>query len=144
MVSPGNDNVDNLVGYLSKYVSSFLRSAHIACDLDIPLELPSLPVPGPVRHNLFLAIKEGLNNVVKHAEATRVCFSVAFQSEGLVIALHDNGKGGEAQEGERFHRGLRSMRRRMELVDGQFDIHNNDGGGTTVAFKLPIREDASR
>ncbi len=144
VVSPGNDNVDNLVGYLSKYVSSFLGSAHISCDLDIPLELPSLPVPGPVRHNLFLAIKEGLNNTVKHAEATQVCFSVAFQSEGFVIALHDNGKGVEAQEGERFHRGLRSMRRRMELVDGQFDIHNNERGGTTVEFKLPIREDASR
>ncbi|VGO23236.1 ligand-binding sensor domain-containing protein [Pontiella sulfatireligans] len=141
VVSPGNDNMDNLVGYLSKYVAQYLRATNISCDLNVPLNLPNLPVLSPVRHNLFLAIKEALNNAVKHAEATQISFTVFAEGQVLKLALHDNGKGVQVQEAERFHRGLRSMRRRMKLIGGTFNIHNNEEGGATAEFIVPIRED---
>ncbi|VGO13315.1 Sensor histidine kinase LiaS [Pontiella desulfatans] len=140
VVSPGNDNVDNMVGYLAKYVSSYLRTTDIRPEIDLPLELPLTPVPGHVRHNLFLAVKEAVNNIVKHSDASKVVFSAAIADGRLTVRITDNGKGLDSFESERFKRGLRSMRRRMDIMKGQCDIRSNEGGGTTAEFMMPIPE----
>jgi len=78
-VNPQKDHLENLAFYLGRYTEQFLELADLHCRLDIPDVLPEIPLPAPVRHRLFLAVKEALNNAVKHAGATEVQLSLAVE-----------------------------------------------------------------
>ncbi len=140
VVRPTNDNLEHLIGYLTQYAYSFFENTAIDCKTDMPLQLPKAEISGPIRHNLFLALKEALNNIVKHAEATEVLLEVNIADQLLRLAVHDNGKGIASDRGERFQRGLVSMRRRMQLNGGTFSIRTNEKHGTTVEFEQPLKE----
>ena len=71
-VNPRNDTFDHLANYLVQYVQEFFRYSHVVCRLDLPTELPDWPVSAEVRHNVFLVVKEALNNVARHADASEV------------------------------------------------------------------------
>ncbi|MBN2162026.1 MAG: hypothetical protein JXR25_15515, partial [Pontiellaceae bacterium] len=136
VVRPSNDTLNNLIMYLSKYVSEMLAGTDIECELDVPFDVPEIAVAGPVRHNLYLGVKEAVNNVVKHSGATRLVFAMEYSDGCCSVQLQDNGKGIETNPDEPFHRGLISMERRMELVNGRFSISSVPDGGTVVEFKL--------
>ncbi|HEX7569127.1 MAG TPA: two-component regulator propeller domain-containing protein, partial [Verrucomicrobiae bacterium] len=71
-VNPQHDTLDSLGTYLGKFTQDFLESAGVRCRLDVPMQLPNWRLNAEVRHNVFLAYKECLNNVVRHAAATEV------------------------------------------------------------------------
>src|SRR5204862_4009867 len=58
-VNPQHDTLDSLATYLGKFAQDFLAAAHIRCRLEVPIELPAWPLTAEVRHNIFLAFKEG-------------------------------------------------------------------------------------
>ncbi|MCF7816683.1 MAG: hypothetical protein K9M54_02275 [Kiritimatiellales bacterium] len=136
VVTPRNDTLDSLSAYLAKYVANYLRETDIRCTLDIPIDLPDWAVPGPIRHNLFLAVKEAVNNIVKHAEATDATFSMAVGRDSFSIIIRDNGKGVGDRADDRFRRGLTGMKERMELIGGHFEINENPAGGAIVTMTL--------
>ena len=138
VVRPTNDTLNNLIMYLSKYVSELLVGTHIECELDVPFEVPEVAVSGPVRHNLYLGVKEALNNVIKHSGATHLVFSMDYSERCCCVKLQDNGTGFDGSDDAPFHRGLKSMKRRMELVNGTFSISAVPEGGTLVEFRLTM------
>jgi streptogramin lyase len=71
-VNPKNDSLDRFVAHFCTYAPEYLHSAGIRCRLDVPMDVPPLPLPADVRHHLHLAMKEALHNVAKHAEASEV------------------------------------------------------------------------
>src|SRR5258706_6092530 len=92
-VNPKHDTLDSLVTYLGRFAQNFLSSAGVRCRLDVPVYLPSLALTSEVRHNVFLAFKETLHNVVKHAAATEVRISLEAQPDGFTLLVIDNGHG---------------------------------------------------
>ena len=70
-VNPRHDTVEGLANYLEKFALDFLGAAGIRCRLDFPDQYPHWPLTSEIRHNLFLAFKEALHNVVKHAGCAR-------------------------------------------------------------------------
>ena len=94
-VNPRNDTLAHLVDYAGQYATSYLRSAGIRCLLDVPEEMPASEVASDVRHNLFLVIKEGLQNIVKHSQATEVWLRVSTNPQTLRVVIEDNGRGFE-------------------------------------------------
>ena len=84
-VNPEHDTFDSLANYLSQYAQNFLRVAGIRCRLEMPVQLPTQPVSAEVRHNLFLAFKEALNNVVKHAAASEVQIALIPDDSGFEL-----------------------------------------------------------
>ena len=74
-INPKNDTLDNLANYVFQYAQEYFQDTGVRCRLDLPPELPDQPVSTEVRHNLFMAVKEALNNVLKHARPRR-CASV--------------------------------------------------------------------
>ena len=74
-VNPQHDTLDSLASYLGNFAQEYLGSLGIRCRLDVPLQLPHWPITAEMRHNVFLAFKEALHNVVKHSGATRSSFS---------------------------------------------------------------------
>src|SRR5262249_54552089 len=126
-----------------------LRDSGVRCRLDFPLHLPEWPLTAEMRHNLFLAFKEALHNIVKHSGASEV--QVAFVSEAAAFTLKvaDNGHGFDAaaarepavMNGELIPRrnGLTNMRQRLEEIGGRCEIQSEAGQGTQVVFYLPMQ-----
>lgn len=148
-VNPQHDSLDSLATYLGKFAQDFLAAAHIKCRLDVPMQLPSWPLTAEIRHNLFLAFKEALNNAVKHAHTTEVWISLAINGMGFTLQLEDKGCGftvdgagnGSPRDPSRIFggHGLVNMRKRLKEIGGSCEIESNPGSGTRVAFVVPIK-----
>jgi signal transduction histidine kinase len=130
------DNSLQLVGdYLCDFARDYLSSFGIACRFDVPLTLPEATVEGRRRHELFLAVKETLNNVVRHANATEVEFRLAATGDELEILITDNGKGFISDASNNGH-GLKNLPLRMSQIGGDYKIESKPGKGTAVSIIL--------
>jgi signal transduction histidine kinase len=139
-VNPRNDTFDGLVTYLGRYAEEFLKVAGLRCRLDLPLDVPAWPVAAKVRHGLFLAFKEALNNVAKHAVASVVRMVVRTQNDGFELLIADDGKGFQTEQGEQAGRnGLANMRSRLTEIGGSCVIESELGKGTCIRFRMTKR-----
>jgi len=139
-VNPRNDTLPHLVDYLGQFTLDFLRGAPgIRCRLDLPEHPPELNVPADIRHNLFLAVKEALNNIVKHAAAKEVRLGVDVSNGKLRVVVTDDGQGFESPPQDAWADGLRNMRQRMAEIGGECAIESHAGTGTTITFDVPWR-----
>ncbi len=138
-VNPGNDTLAHLVDYLGQFSLDFLRAPGIRCRLDLPEHPPELNVPADIRHNLFLAVKEALNNIVKHAAAKEVRLGVDVSNGKLRVVVTDDGHGFENPPEDAWADGLRNMRQRMAEIGGECAIESHAGKGTTITFNVPWR-----
>ncbi|MBN2162050.1 MAG: hypothetical protein JXR25_11470 [Pontiellaceae bacterium] len=136
VVRPRNDTLRSLLGYLGKFAAGFMEEAGIECDLDMPISVPDCMISGPVRHNVFLCVKEALNNVVKHASASRVIFSAQVKNCSVYLTIEDDGCGLPEDDDAEFKRGLESMARRMRMAGGRFQAKNGEAGGTKIEIEL--------
>ena len=71
-VSPRHDTLESLLSYLTDLAEEFLGPLAFAPGFTFRSRLPPWTLPSGLRHNVFLATKEALNNIVKHAQATEV------------------------------------------------------------------------
>jgi ligand-binding sensor domain-containing protein/signal transduction histidine kinase len=139
--NPANDTLEALMNYACKYAQEYLALAGIRYRLDVPTELPGGAVPPELRHNVFLAFKEAVNNVVKHAQATGVWVRLKLEPGWFTLEVEDNGRGpGDIHTpAAQSRNGLRNMRKRMEDVGGQFAIAPAPEAGTVVRLTAPLR-----
>jgi signal transduction histidine kinase len=137
-VNPANDSLPILANYLCHFAEEFFRSASIRCRLDVDDSLPPAPLTSEVRHNIYLAVREALNNIAKHSQATEVWLRIHWQPPGVGIAIEDNGRGfsplSNGCEGE----GLTNMRQRLEKIGGRFECESRPGAGAVCLLFLPI------
>jgi signal transduction histidine kinase len=136
-VNPRNDTLAHLVDYAGQYATGYLRATGIRCLLDVPEEMPASEVSSDVRHNLFLVIKEGLQNIVKHSRATEVWLRVRTSPDTLRVVIEDNGRGFGKNSDDPWADGLRNMRERAAEIGGQCRVESHLGTGTTIIIELP-------
>jgi signal transduction histidine kinase/ligand-binding sensor domain-containing protein len=135
-VNPRNDTLAHLIDYMGQFAANYLRAAGVRCLLDVPEQAPRRDVPATVRHNVFLVVKEGLQNVVKHAGATEVWLRINATQSGLRIVLEDNGGGFDRVPEDALADGFRNMHQRMKEVGGQCQIQSRAGLGTQIIVEL--------
>ena len=137
-----------MVGFIGQKADELLNPAGLRCFRDFPLELPAVALDSAFRKNLFLAVREALTNVVKHAAATEVWLRVRIAGGKLVLEVEDNGRGVSeapapvpAAHLPSGGNGLRNLRRRMEDIGGQLELNSRAGCGTRLTFEvaLPVR-----
>jgi ligand-binding sensor domain-containing protein/signal transduction histidine kinase len=137
-VNPRNDTFDHLADYLVHYVQEFSRYANVVCRLDLPTELPDWPVSAEVRHNMFLVVKEALNNVARHAGASEVRLELTLTDSTLRIAVRDNGRGFDPGEPSRRGNGLQNMAQRLQQLGGHLRVESAPGSGTCITLELRL------
>jgi signal transduction histidine kinase len=137
-INPRNDSLHYLVDYISQFAVEFLHAAEISCRVDLPDSVPNCGVSPEARHNLFLVVKEALNNIARHAQATEVHLRVTVTGEEISFTLEDNGRGFERPPENATCDGLRNMRQRMDEIGGQFELKTSPGAGTRVTFFYPL------
>jgi ligand-binding sensor domain-containing protein/signal transduction histidine kinase len=148
-VDPQHDTFDGLMDYVSAYAEEFLRVAGIRCRMDLPMALPAMRVDAELRYNLFLALKEALNNVVKHSKATEVWLRLQIELKQFTLVVEDNGRGLTAAangvaEADRLSSGsgLANLKKRLATVGGRCEIRSGETG-TRVEMTVAIKTAAS-
>jgi signal transduction histidine kinase len=97
--------------------------------------LPGTFITGEMRRDIFLSVKECLHNTVKHAQATKVCFSVELKKT-MKIVIHDNGKGIDWNDQRAFSNGIQNIKKRMNEINGEVVFLNDHG--TKVSMTIPM------
>jgi signal transduction histidine kinase/ligand-binding sensor domain-containing protein len=150
-VNPAYDTLDSLVAYLGRYAERYLDAVGIRCRLDVPMQVPRLALNAEVRHNVFLAFKEALHNVVKHAHATEVRISIELGMAGFVVLVVDDGSGFDLNGAEQPRsaslddtrlasgNGLVNMRKRMQEIGGTCEWDTAPGRGTRLKLAVLIK-----
>jgi signal transduction histidine kinase len=136
-VDPERDTLASVARYLASYVEEYLAGLKVACRVHIPNSFPDQAVSGQVRHHLFLAVKEALNNAVRHGGATEIGFHVRVREGQLWISITDNGSGFEAAGHSNGH-GLLNLRNRLEQLHGHCELESSPGAGTTISLQVPL------
>ena len=136
-VNPRNDTLAHLIDYTGQFATDYLYAVGVRCLLDVPEHAPNIEVPSNVRHNIFLVVKEALQNIVKHANATEVWLRIHVHGPELKIVIEDNGCGFDRAPADALADGLRNMRQRMDEIGGRFQLQSQLGHGTQVVIETP-------
>ncbi len=137
-VNPHYDSAPSLASYYSLFAQRFLNLAGIACRLQIANDIPEYPLDAKVRHGVFCAFKEALNNVIRHSGATEVQLAIKVVENQLIISVVDNGRGFESIDAAPGKDGLTGLGKRLHELGGDCQITSQSGQGTKVEFSLPL------
>jgi signal transduction histidine kinase len=136
-VDPEDNSLQSLADYLSGYAGEFFSHTAVACRFKVPVSFPAVTLEGRVRHELLMAVKEALNNIVRHAGATEVEFRMVMADNSLEIEIADNGKGIQNENPSDRH-GLKNLSARLQKLGGNCTVESRPDGGTIVKFHLPL------
>ena len=140
-VNPANDSLPSLASYLCHLTEEFFRSTDTRYRLDVDEMLPPVALTSEVRHNLYLVVREALNNIAKHSQATEAWLRIHWKDRMLHIVVEDNGCGFVGQDSVASvngGNGLSNMRRRLEKIGGRFECDTRPGAGTVCRINLPL------
>jgi len=88
---------------------------------------------------LFRIYQEALTNIARHAQATQVDAVLTQEENRIVLEIRDNGKGFRMEDmAGKKTLGLKGMRERTLMIDGDFSIESQPGKGTYIHLSIPI------
>ena len=137
-INPQCDTLESFASYLGEFAEGILAASSLRCRLDFPESFPPLPLRAEVRHDLWLVMKEALNNVVKHAAASEVRIHLAVDGHRLTLLVEDNGRGLNPAGMSNNGHGVANMRQRVEARGGELMLDGTIGRGTTVTIRLQL------
>jgi ligand-binding sensor domain-containing protein/signal transduction histidine kinase len=142
--NPRNNTLDSLAAYIREYASELLESVGVHATFEFPETTSITSLSGETRRHLFLAVKEVLNNVAKHADASEVIVRLAPSDADVSLTVRDNGKGfrlngAPKTNGSSHGNGLRNLQDRLASIGGRADIRSEPGSGTIVQLCVPLR-----
>jgi ligand-binding sensor domain-containing protein/signal transduction histidine kinase len=135
-INPKNDTLDHLANYIFQYSQEYFQDTGVSCRLDVPPQLPDRPVSTEARHNLFMAVKEALNNSLKHANATEVRVGLGVTDGRTTITVSDNGCGFAMGKVRGKGNGLENMNQRLEQIGGHLVLESVPGRGTSIRMEV--------
>lgn len=142
-IKPENDTLESLTRYIAQFTGNYLQLAGIRFRFIAPEKMPVYTLTSSQRHNLFLAVKEAVHNIVKHAHASDVCLTVSIQDNTLQIEIRDNGNGRLPPPETPLSRGSANMQKRMDQIKGTYFRTGTPGEGTTVLLSFTLQPGAT-
>ncbi|HEY4416085.1 MAG TPA: two-component regulator propeller domain-containing protein [Verrucomicrobiae bacterium] len=136
--NPQNDNLSRFAEYVSRFADEYFENSSVRCWQEVPTKLPGLPLRSNIRHNVFLAIKEAFNNVLKHSGATEVWLRIALNDHQVTIEIEDNGHGFAGGTVDPTGNGLGNMQTRLEECKGRMELVSPADQGTKIRFIFPL------
>ena len=135
------DNLlSNTLYYLRSYAVNYCEENDLDCHFEIPVNFKDRIVGGNIRRNIFLLLKEGLHNIVKHAGAKKVTIKIGI-TEKLELLINDDGKGFSESENISGGNGLINMKKRVQELNGSIEFKNSNGAG--IILHLPFTPNQS-
>jgi len=121
-------------------IENLCEEIRIGKDISINFTFNELPenCDNHVKIYLYRIIQEALNNIVKHAEATRVDVNLLFLDNTMKLSIADNGNGFDVNDKRKTGNGIYNMHDRAEILGGTFHIKSSPGIGTRIEVMLRI------
>ncbi|MEJ1930916.1 two-component regulator propeller domain-containing protein [Nostoc sp. NIES-2111] len=137
-INPRHDSLQSLLTRLRSFAGRVLEARDIDYTFRIEPQVPNLTLNARTRQNLYLILKEGVNNAAKHSAAARVDLHVWTEGGLLHLDLHDDGRGYDPAVPTEQN-GLANMAARAAAIGAQIRVETSPGAGTRIA--LTVRSD---
>ncbi|MCI0514866.1 histidine kinase, partial [candidate division KSB1 bacterium] len=134
-VDPRRDELSELLEYFQRHARQLCTTAGVSLLSQLPVELKPIILSPEQRRSIYLILKEGLNNVLRHARCSQVIFSCVYQDRVLELSLRDNGHGFDLKSLTGGH-GLENMRLRAQKIQADLKIISQPGGGSAIHLRL--------
>lgn len=135
-LNSNNDYLENMVAYIRRHAAEYFDNSPVNINIVTEGEILPFPINGEHRRNIFYTVKEALNNILKHAEATEAELRFIIVNDSLEVIISDNGIGLPDTNLNQFGNGINNMQARMKSINGDFKIMSYQG--TKVILKLAI------
>ena len=140
---PGLDDMGLVTGLLM-YCEEFAENNPLKVDFQAH-GIDRLKLAFDTEINIYRLVQEGLNNIRKHAHASKAVIRLVGSFPNLILRIEDNGRGFDVEErartaGSEKRMGLRSMTERVNLLRGRMKIQSQLNKGTKIEIKLPCQE----
>jgi len=139
-INPAQDTLESFIEFLGTFVQNYTRTAGLYLRLDFPATVPATPLASAIRHHLYLAAKEILHNIVKHANAHEIRIRLTIEGDCIRLAIEDDGRGFDAAilPVAPGSDGLLNLQRRLEQVGGTCTRRSAPGTGTAIEMLVPL------
>ena len=133
-VTPLQDN--DLGQALDQLLNAFLETTPLIGS--VVIEGSPKPLPVRMETGLYRMAQEALENVRKHARASKLTLVISYAPDSVTLAIEDDGVGfnPDAPSGDGF--GLTGLQERARLLQGKLQIRSQPGQGTRITVFLPI------
>ncbi len=115
----GDEDLENFTQRTSQYTKSFFAKTNIEVQI-CKTSITQDQISADTRRNIFLCLKEALNNVYKHSKCTNVQVNYTQDENIFIIDIKDNGIG--LKKSAKFGYGMENMKSRMAALNGEFTI----------------------
>lgn len=133
-LNSGNDTLGSFIDYAQSYALNFLKKTTIVLHIEDENVIAETPITTEQRRNLFLCLKEALNNAYKHSRSDKLILSFIQHEKEFMMKISDNGIGIDPQKPE--GNGLRNMKRRMQEQNGHCEV--TTANGTHLFFRIKL------
>ncbi len=133
---PPSFDTMSLAKVLEELCSSMALSTGLRVVFSSQKQLPLIPSPQATA--LYRLVQEGVNNAVKHANATSVWINLEYVEGEVNISVEDDGKGFDPSTRTSYGIGLQGLKERYLMLSGSFDIESAPGEGTRLYGSLPV------
>jgi signal transduction histidine kinase len=137
-INPDKKAHKSISGQLKDFYFDLMDGYGIQCNYHIDQVLEAQITNINARKNLLLIAKEAINNILKHANATRIDVFLKEQDNLVLLVIQDNGIGMKDTEKTFSGNGLQNMKYRAEKINGNFKIKSEEGVGTTISCLVPL------
>jgi signal transduction histidine kinase/ligand-binding sensor domain-containing protein len=137
-VNPRTDTLGDLTRRMHRFAAEILGGADIELTFSAPPSDVDMKLGADLRRELYLILKESVNNIARHSGATQATVDLTLARHELTLTISDNGRGfdpGVSVDGN----GIASMRKRAATFGGDFTIDSGPGQGTRVSLRANPR-----
>jgi len=136
-VDPRHDELSEVLAYFQRQAGQLCNSAGISFRASAPDDLRSHLLTPEQRRTIYLVLKEGLSNILRHSRCSEVEFDCALHDRILELTLRDNGGGFDMTEVRGGH-GLSNMRHRAEDIGAEVTIESRVGEGAILRLRVKM------
>ncbi|OVE59249.1 two-component sensor histidine kinase [Chryseobacterium mucoviscidosis] len=133
-LNSGNDTLGSFIDYSKMYAQNFLKKTKILLLTESENVVLETVITTEQRRNLFLCLKEALNNAYKHSQSNQIKLSFIQKDKEFMMKISDNGIGINHEKSE--GNGLRNMKRRMQEQNGHCEVTTENG--THLFFRIDL------
>jgi len=141
-INPAKDHLSDLTQRIRRLAGDTFAAGSATVRLELPPRDVEVKLAAPLRRDVFLIFKEGINNIVKHSGCSEAVIRLGIQGSLLRLELSDNGKGFDLSQPVEGH-GLTSLRRRAKALGGTLTVISTPGEGTAITLELPLSQQFS-
>lgn len=151
-VSPSHDRLKDLMARIRLFITEACKTNNILCEIKIDSLENDFSISGEVRKNIYLIFKEAMNNIIRHADAKKVIFTVLHYKDGFDISLQDDGIGFKMDKfqldeesitdveniGSLHGNGILNMLKRARELNAKLEIDSSIDNGTKILLKINL------